>query len=118
MVINPTATQMLQSYKTIEQKVEYILEKHPTTRGDDTLLIFRFLKEFYPQVTLKFKDFKALLTIPAFDSIRRARQALTSLEGGKRQDLRPTKRVQKKRERKRQALRNYFGLRNATLDEY
>lgn len=125
MANKPTTTQMIDSYKTIEKKVEFILEKYPQSRGDDTILIYRLLREFYPQVKLSFKNFKDLLYIPAFDSIRRSRQALTQLENkakgipaGRRTDLRPTKRVQKKRDRKEKGMRKLFSQRNATLEEF
>ena len=122
----PTSEAMLKSFKNHEARVEYVLEKYPQTRGSDTLLWWRYCKEFYPQIKIKFNIFKELLQMPSYETCRRWRQRLTQkpnpakrIPAGRRLDLRPLNRTQIKRQRRENILRPFLSSnKEAELSEF
>lgn len=59
--------------RTVEQRVAYLLERYPTTRADDRLLIVMYYKEFHgSKYLVDFLD----PDLPQTTTIRRARQSL------------------------------------------
>lgn len=102
---NPSGAEMLGKTVRVKDNVKEIYLCYPSTRGDDRLLIKRYLDTFCPQVRLTAKQFELLRTIPSFETIRRRGQELRR----EYPDLQPTKRVKKKRFRREQAFRDYYG---------
>lgn len=112
---NPSGAKMLKRTEKVKDRVRRILLQFPATKGDDTLLTYRYLREFHPQVRLTFAQFEALLYIPAFETIRRRRQELQA----EVPDLRPTERVIRKRKRNEEATHNYYGKKmDLTLTDF
>jgi hypothetical protein len=101
---NPTGKEMLEKTEKVKDRVKEIYIIFPSTRGDDRLLIKRYLDRFCPQVRLSAKQFELLRTIPSFETIRRRGQELRAQYS----DLQPTKRVQHKRYRREIAFRHYY----------
>lgn len=100
----PSGEEMLRKTIKVKDNVKEIYLMYPSTRGDDRLLIKRYLDTFCPQVRLTAKQFDLLRTIPSFETIRRRGQELRA----QYEDLQPTKRVQHKRYRREQAFRQYY----------
>ena len=100
----PSGAQMVRNKPRIEDLVEDLLEKYPQAKGDDNILIWRFCRNF-TGVRISFSQFKQLLNAPAFESITRARRKVQK----RRDDLRPTKRVVRKRQVNEEACRQYYG---------
>ena len=94
---------LIKNKETIENRVQFILENYPQTKGDDVLLIYRYLR-YYTDVRLSFQTFKQLFTIPAFESITRARRHVQRQYPA----LLPTKRVRHKREVLQELNRAYY----------
>lgn len=61
--------------KRMQDKVEYILEKHPLTRDDDKMLICAVYSHFY-NVDMREEFGSVMLNdkLPSFETIRRCRQ--------------------------------------------
>lgn len=62
--------------KSMQNKVEYILEKYPQTRDSDNMLICAIYQAFY-NVNVSCRSFKDVAMndkLPAFETIRRCRQ--------------------------------------------
>lgn len=101
---NPSGAEMFNKTAKVKDNVIEIYTIFPSTRGDDRLLIKRYLDRFCPQVRLTAKQFELLRTIPSFETIRRRGQEV-------RHDFpiyQPTKRVQRKRYRREKAFREYY----------
>jgi hypothetical protein len=97
--------EIISSLLKIQDRVRYILIKHPEAKGDDVLLIWRYLRFFhYKQIKISFPEFKALLTLPAFESITRARRKLQE----KDLSLRPTEKTQRKRRYRCMVMKEYY----------
>ena len=101
---NPSGAEMFNKTAKVKDNVKEIYQIFPSTRGDDRLLIKRYLDRFCPRVRLSAKQFELLRTIPSFETIRRRGQELRV----QYPDLQPTKRTQKKRYRREQAFRQYY----------
>ena len=101
---NPSGQEIFAKTAKVYDNVKEIYMIFPSTRGDDRLLIKRYLDRFCPQVRLSAKQFELLRTIPSFETIRRRGQELRA----KYPDLQPTKRVKKKRYRLSEAYREYY----------
>lgn len=100
----PSGEKMLARTEKVKDRVKEIYIIFPSTRGDDRLLIKRYLDRFCPQVRLSAKQFELLRTIPSFETIRRRGQELRAQYS----DLQPTKRVQHKRYRREIAFQHYY----------
>lgn len=87
--------------KTVRARVEDILERHPSTRGDDRILLYRYYKEYEPSLMqIKFTDFMSFLRATNPETIRRSRQKIN--EEGK---FLPTDKTVAKRRRREQIIR-------------
>jgi len=60
--------------KIVRERVQYILEHYPSSRGNDRELIFRYYKVFEPWVGLKIRDFSVLLNMTSMETVRRRAQ--------------------------------------------
>jgi len=67
---------MVARAEKVKARVEKILRDYPPARGDDTLMIYKYLCRYHPEVKFKFEQFEALLFIPAFETMRRRRAEL------------------------------------------
>ena len=110
----PTGKEMFDKTKKVKDMVEEVYIKYPSTRGDERLLVWRFLRMFCPQVKLTFSQFEALRSIPSFETIRRRGQELRH----DKPQYQPTERVQKKRFRRSEAFRHYYGDGGLKLTDY
>ena len=72
----PSGADMFLKTGIVKENVKAIYKDYPSTRGDDRLLIWRYLRRHCPQVRLTFAQFDALRSIPSFESIRRRVQEL------------------------------------------
>jgi len=106
----PSGAQMVRNKPTIEALVVDLLTKYPQARGDDMILLWRFYRNF-SGIRIQFGQFKQLLNAPSAESITRARRKVQE----KREDLRPTKRVLRKRRINEEACRQYYGAGMLTL---
>lgn len=109
----PSGAKMAERTRKVKDQVKSILEEFPSTRGNDTLLIYRLLRRFYPHIKITFTTFEQLFYIPAFETMRRRRQELQA----EFPELRPTERTMRKRLRREKAFHNMFG-RGLTLEDY
>lgn len=109
---NPSGATMLERGERVKDRVKAILINYPQARGDDTLLIWRYLRA-NTGVRLKFNDFKQLLMCPAFETIRRRRQELQAACP----ELKPSQRVVRKRYKNELAHEHYYG-KGLTLGDY
>lgn len=100
----PSGETMLARGIKVKDRVKEIYIIFPSTRGDDRLLIKRYLDRFCPQVRLTAKQFELLRTIPSFETIRRRGQELRHDNS----EYQPTKRTRRKRERLNEAYRQYY----------
>lgn len=100
----PSGELMLSRTVKVKDRVKEIYMDYPSTRGDERLLVKRYLDRFCPQVRLTASQFELLRTIPSFETIRRRGQELRRENPG----LQPTKRVQHKRYRREIAIREYY----------
>lgn len=82
----------IKTMKKVKQKVKFLLEKYPETKGDDRLLIYRFYKVFEDNVLIKPRYFEALMRATSYETITRARRKIQ--ENG---ELLPTDRTISKR---------------------
>lgn len=110
---NPTGAMMVERTYRVRDRVREILQEFPSSRGNDTLLIYRYLRRFHPEVRITFTAFEAMMRVPAFETIRRRRQELQVEEP----ELRPTLRTMRKRYRREKAMRHDFG-KGMTLEDY
>ena len=90
----------IKDLKRTKEKVKYILETYPQSRGSDTLLIWKFLRTFYPYVRISFHQFQDLLTLPAFETLTRCRRVIQNKDGL----FKPTERVCRKRKRREEII--------------
>jgi hypothetical protein len=98
--LNWEEAKTISDLKTVKHKVRFILEKYPSSKGDDVILLFYYYKHFGNGVNFKFKDFKQLLSMTSPESIRRTRQKIQ--EAG---ELLPTERTVRKRRRREEIIR-------------
>jgi hypothetical protein len=105
---------MLEKTERVKDRVKIIYETYPSTRGDDRLLIKRYLDRFCPQVRLTATQFEALRSIPSFESIRRRGQELRV----ENPDLQPREKTVRKRARREHAFRNYYGKRELKITDF
>jgi hypothetical protein len=152
---NPTGAVMIKRQEIEREMVRHALIEYPPCRGDDTLLIiYVWVKNYpklaaelgnllllwvqpYPRPKVSTSTFKAVLLLPATESLRRRRQEiheqaeaeiesqLVNLKGAERylleEELRakskvlPSLRVKEKRDRLERAMYNYYG--SGELDE-
>lgn len=95
--------------KTLEAQVIYMLEKHPKTRDDDSLLYACYLLyKKVPNVSVIefFKNpdyYKAELGIASFESVGRCRRKVQE----SRPDLRPTKEARARKRENESRYRTY-----------
>jgi hypothetical protein len=62
--------------RTVRERVRYLLEHYPSTKGNDRELLIRYYRIFEPQIGLRVRDFDALLHMTSFDTVKRRRQEL------------------------------------------
>jgi len=110
---HPSGATMIARTIRVKDKVKDILKTWPSTRGDDVLLVYRYLRRYHPDVRLSAAQFEALLFIPSFETITRRRREVQI----EYPDLRPTDRVTGKRKRNERATSNYYG-KGLTLADY
>ncbi len=77
----------IKTFKKVEERVEYLLEKYPQTTGHDNILDMRYYATFPCGVKIIFKDFDALLKAPKMETIRRARQLIQEREKKKEREI-------------------------------
>ena len=88
--------------KKVKERVRYILEKHPSARGNDMILLWRYYREFEPdKIKLTFKKFQDMMRATSMETIRRSRQKIQ--ESG---ELLPTDKTVLKRRRREQIIRS------------
>jgi hypothetical protein len=116
----PTGAKMIQRTIKVKDRVKEILLDYPSTKGNDTLLIYRYLRRFHPNVKLTANQFKEMLRIPSFETVRRRRQEWQ----GKNEEgqplypeLCPTERVTRKRKIRAEAMSHDHG-RGLTLKDF
>lgn len=102
---DPTGATMVLRTEKVKDRVEQIYLTYPSTRGDDRLLIKRYLDIYCPQVRLTAKQFALLRTIPSFETIRRRGQELRH----DKPELQPTEKTKHKRMVRETAYRHYYG---------
>jgi hypothetical protein len=100
----PSGATMAKRTIRVKDEVKQILEQHPTTRGDDRILAWRYYR-YFSGIRISFKDFASLRSAPAFETISRRRRELQN----EQPELRPTERVKFKRFRRQAAFRAMFG---------
>ena len=100
-----TGAAMFLKTATVKAHVKEVYLDYPSTRGDDRLLIWRYLRRFHPNIRLTFKQFDELRSIPSFETIRRRGQELRAEIPA----LQPKERTQQKRYRRSEAFRHYYG---------
>lgn len=89
--------------RKVRDRVEYLLEKYPSTRGDDRILLYRYYKTFEPEMMqIKFKAFSNMLRATNPETIRRRRQ-----EWNQEGKYLPTKKTRIKRARREEIIREY-----------
>lgn len=86
--------------KKVKDRVEYILQNYPSAKGDDNILIWRYLLVFCPSVRMTYREFQDLMGIPSFETITRCRRKLN--EAGL---YLPTSRTVRKRRRREEIIR-------------
>jgi hypothetical protein len=101
---NPSGSEMFAKTVKVKDNVKEIYIIFPSTRGDDRLLIKRYLDRFCPQVRLTARQFEFLRSIPSFETIRRRGQELRH----DNPEYQPTKRTRGKRARRAEAFREYY----------
>jgi hypothetical protein len=88
--------------KKVKERVRYILEEHPSARGNDMILLWRYYREFESdKIKLSFRKFKDLMRATSMETIRRTRQKIQ--EGG---ELLPTDKTVLKRRRREEIIRS------------
>lgn len=104
----------LDHLKTVRSRIRKILEQHPSTKGNDLLLYFYYLKHYEnDRVSIRIiGGFKNILKTTTPETVRRARQIIQERERKKELEdpnyksvLLPTERTLKKRERREEILR-------------
>lgn len=96
------APKTIASLKKVKDRVKFILERYPQTRGDDVLLLYRYYWWFErDRAVLKPIHFKALLSLTSPESITRCRRKIQ--ETGL---LTPTKETILKRRRREKVISN------------
>jgi len=79
--------------KLVRERVRYILEHYPSTRGNDRELCFRYYRVFEPFVGFRIADFDVLLKMTSMETVVRRRR-----EYNQRGEYLPTeKKVRKRR---------------------
>lgn len=87
--------------KKVKERVRYILEKYPPTRGNDMILLWRYYREYESdKLNLSFRKFKDMLRATSMETIRRSRQKIQ--EGG---EFLPTEKTVRKRRRREGIIR-------------
>jgi len=107
------------------------------------ILFWRWLRRYYPEVKITMMTFKSLLSIPSFETVHRRSQEIinarkcdgcgaTYLHQIKEcekcgkitpglpvyPELQPTMRTRRKRYRREQAYKHYYGQGKLTLEDY
>jgi len=86
--------------KKVKERVRYILEKHPSTRGNDMILLWRYYREFESdRIKLSFRKFQDLMRATSMETIRRTRQKIQEGE-----ELLPTDKTVLKRRRRAEII--------------
>ena len=101
---HPTGAKMVARTERVKDRVEKILKEWPSTRGDDRLLQWRYLRA-YTGVRLSFSQFESLRIMPSPETITRRRREIQA----ENEELKPTTRVRIKRKVREAALHNQFG---------
>lgn len=86
--------------KTFMRRVAYILSKYPSCKGDDNQLIYRYWREFHPEVRMTFPDFERLMSLTRAESIVRFRRWINEkgvVVDGQLRYFRPTPETTSKR---------------------
>jgi hypothetical protein len=66
--------QTIAKIRKVRDRVKYVLEHYPSTRGNDRELMFRYYRIFEPWIGFKVRDFDALLQMTSMETVRRRRQ--------------------------------------------
>jgi hypothetical protein len=64
--------------RVVRERVRYVLEHYPSTKGNDRELMFRYYRIFEPWTGFRVRDFDALLSMTNPETIRRRRQELNA----------------------------------------
>ena len=69
---------LAEKLKTIKDRVEWILQRHPEARNDDFYLYLLYVRYFEPKLSgyIKFIPFNLVKSATRFETIRRCRQKL------------------------------------------
>jgi hypothetical protein len=59
---------------TFMRRVQHILERYPSCKGDDNQLIYRYWREYHPEVKMTFPQFEKLMSLTRAESIVRFRR--------------------------------------------
>ena len=76
-------SKILDEFKTVKARVEYILRKYPEARNDDRYLWLMYVREFDPDMNkyIKYIPYKVLKNAVSFETLRRVRQKIQNSEG-------------------------------------
>ena len=66
-------------FKTVQHKVEFILEIYEEARNSDYWLLIRYLQTFHKELNL-FVKYAELKSVPAFETITRCRRKVQNEE--------------------------------------
>lgn len=99
----PTGAEMLKNRYTVEARVKELLEEYPQCRGDDLLLVYRYYQR-HERIRIAFGKFRDIFFATCPNTISRSRRKIQRMMP----ELKPTKRVRRKRQRNEEAHRHYY----------
>ena len=72
-----------EQFKTIKERVEWILKNYPEARNNDFYLYLLYLRNFERELSkyIKYIPFGLIKSATPFESVRRARQLIQNTEG-------------------------------------
>jgi hypothetical protein len=73
-IVGELEQETINKIRKVRDRVKFILENYPSTRGNDTELQFRYYRIFEPWLGFKIKNFEALLNATSMETIRRRRE--------------------------------------------
>lgn len=93
-VIGELEEKTIKKIVKVRDRVEYLFQQYPSTKGNRNELIFRYYRVFEPWLGIKLRDFNALLEMTSPETIRRRAQ-----EFNERGEYLPSIKVQTRRKR-------------------
>lgn len=107
-----TGIDIEKQFKKLKSKVVYALDKYPSTKGRDILLIYYIWRDFYG-VRIEFNKFEELLSLVSPYNIQRCRQLINTkgvrMPDGRTEYYRPRPETTSKRRALANNLRELFG---------